>query len=239
MNRFVVAFLAASGVLALLFFYVPQIDLWMAGLFYTPGEGFVLQGSRAVDWLRRLMAWSTQLFVIAGLALLVANVVRQRLLKKATPLLASSRSVVYVLLALGLGPGLLVNGILKSHSGRARPNQVMPFGGNKQFTQAFALSDQCAANCSFVSGESAVGFFGLTFVFVAQRRRTAIAVASILLGLLLGFIRMGQGAHFFSDVIFSGVFTFLVSYLLYVWIFDDDKNEHSTDIIGGGRQSSA
>jgi lipid A 4'-phosphatase len=184
------------------------------------------------------MAWSTQLFVMAGLALLVANVVRRRLLKKATPLLATSRSVVYVLLALALGPGLLVNGILKSHSGRARPHQVMAFGGNKQFTQAFALSNQCAANCSFVSGESAVGFFGLTFVFVAQRRRKAIAVASILLGLLLGFVRMGQGAHFFSDVIFSGVFTFLVSYLLYVWVFADDKNK-STDIIGGDCQSSA
>ena len=33
MNRSVVVFLAASGLLAVLFFYVPQIDLWMAGLF--------------------------------------------------------------------------------------------------------------------------------------------------------------------------------------------------------------
>lgn len=239
MNRFVAVFLAASGLIAFVFFYVPQIDLWMAGLFYIPGKGFVLQGSRTAEWVRRIMTWSTELFVITSLALLAANVIRRYLLKKSTPLLASSRSIVYVLLALGLGPGLLVNGIIKSHSGRARPYQVVAFGGHKQFTQAFALSDQCAQNCSFVSGESAVGFFGLTFLFVAQRRRKTIAAASIVLGLLLGFIRMGQGAHFVSDVIFSGVFTFLVSYLLYLWIFARDRSGTSAGIIGGGCESSA
>jgi lipid A 4'-phosphatase len=225
MNRSIVVFLAASGLAGLLFFYLPQIDIWMAGLFYTPGEGFVLDGSHAVEWLRRVMAWSTTLLVMVALAILVTNIVRRYLLKKETPFFASTRSVIYVLLALGLGPGLLVNAVLKKYSGRARPHQVVAFGGNKQFTQAFAPSDQCTVNCSFVSGESAMGFFGLTFVFVARRRRKAIATASILLGLLLGFVRMGQGAHFFSDVIFSGVFTFLVSYLLYLLIIGDGKKE--------------
>jgi len=238
MNRFIVIFLAASGLLALLFFYFPQLDVWIAGLFYSPGKGFVLSESRPVRLLRRFMAWTPGLFVMLCSALLATNMIRRYLLNNDKPFLASTRCILYVLLALALGPGLVVNEI-KNHWGRARPYQIEAFGGNRQFTRAFALSDQCKTNCSFVSGDSAVGFFGLTFALVARRRRKAIAAASIFLGLLLGFVRMGQGAHFFSDVIFSGVFTFLVSYLLYLWIFARDRSRASAAIVGGGCESSA
>jgi lipid A 4'-phosphatase len=108
----------------------------------------------------------------------------------------------------------VINGIFKETWGRARPREVVEFGGNKKFTKAFVLSDQCKTNCSFVSGEASIGFYGLTLIFVARRKRKIIAFASLLAGSLIGLLRMSLGAHFLSDVIFSGVFTFLVSYLL-------------------------
>jgi lipid A 4'-phosphatase len=214
MKRVVVVFFALSVPLGFLFFYLPQIDLRAAGLLYHPSRGFVLAGSPTVELLRRVLMWSVALFVTVCLALLVINVVRLFLLKRDARFRLSNWSLIYVLLALGLGPGLVINGLFKAHWGRARPYQVAAFGGDKRFTPAFVMSDQCEKNCSFVSGEAAIGFFGLTFMFVAQRRRRMIAMASIVLGSLVGIARMSVGAHFLSDVIFSGVFTFLVSYLL-------------------------
>lgn len=65
------------------------------------------------------------------------------------------RRAAFVVLALALGPGLVVNAVLKEHVGRARPAQLETFGGEASFSPAWTLSDQCAENCSFVSGDVA------------------------------------------------------------------------------------
>jgi lipid A 4'-phosphatase len=111
-----------------------------------------------------------------------------------------------------------VNTILKDYCGRARPFQVSEFGGRRHFTPAFVITDQCKTNCSFVSGDASLGYFGLAFFFVTRRRRVVIASAAVLAGTLIGLVRMAQGAHFLSDVIFAAVFTFLAGWLLYFLI---------------------
>jgi lipid A 4'-phosphatase len=218
MNRFTLVFLSGCTVLGLLFFVVPEIDLRVAALFYTPAKGFLLEGDPAAKLVQPMLAWLIGSFVTICLALLaINNMSRLHSLKTKIPFRVFNWSVIYLLLALALGPGLVINGILKDHWGRARPREVVAFGGDKQFTKAFVLSDQCETNCSFVSGEAALGFYGLTFMFVVRRRRRkTIAIASVLIGSLIGLLRMSLGAHFLSDVIFSGLFTFLVSYLLYL-----------------------
>ena len=46
-----------------------------------------------------------------------------------------------MLFLLLLGPGLLVNVVLKDNStGRARPSQVLEFGGSHQFSSPFEIS---------------------------------------------------------------------------------------------------
>lgn len=45
------------------------------------------------------------------------------------------RHSLFLLLLLALGPGLLVNVILKNHLGRPRPQELIEFGGKQQFTQ--------------------------------------------------------------------------------------------------------
>jgi lipid A 4'-phosphatase len=218
MNRLGAVFLAGCTALGLLFFFVPEIDLRVAALFYTPANGFVLNSEPGVELVQPFLAWITGVFVMICFALFtINNVPRLHLLRTQVPFRVPNWSVIYLLLTLALGPGLLVNGILKQHWGRARPREVVAFGGDKQFTNAFVFSDQCKSNCSFVSGEASLGFFGLAFMFVAPlRRRKVIATISLMTGLLIGLVRMGVGAHFLSDVIFAGVFTYLVSYLLYL-----------------------
>jgi lipid A 4'-phosphatase len=220
MNQVHLLFLAGCTALGFLFFFVPEIDLRVAEIFYSPSTGFLLNGRPGVELVQLLLAWVTGSFVTICLALLTINNMPQlHRLRNKTPVKVPTLSIIYLLLTLALGPGLLVNGILKQHWGRARPREVVAFGGDKQFTNAFVFSDQCKSNCSFVSGEASLGFFGLAFMFVApQRRRKTIATASLLTGLLIGLVRMGVGAHFLSDVIFAGVFTYLVSYLLYLFL---------------------
>ena len=217
MDRRFLGFLSVCALLALLFFYVPDLDIAVASLFFSPNGSFRLDDDYAAGLLQLILPWITGSFATLCLGQLAINYIfRRHPLKPKMRFQASNRSVIFLLLALGLGPGLVVNGIFKDHWGRARPRDVVEFGGNKRFTAAFVLSDQCESNCSFVSGEAAIGFYGLAFMFVARRRRKAIVLASLLFGSLIGFVRMSRGAHFLSDVIFSGVFTFLVSYLLYL-----------------------
>lgn len=143
------------------------------------------------------------------IALLVVWAVRRR-----PPLGVSARGVLLFLLTLGLGWGLLVNEVSKNHSGRARPRNVAEFGGDRVFTPAFVPADQCERNCSFVSGHTAFVFSGFALALLARRRTAAILAVSAA-GALAGVARMMQGAHYLSDVVFSGVFMFAVAWLLH------------------------
>jgi lipid A 4'-phosphatase len=81
------------------------------------------------------------------------------------------------------------------------------FGGTKQFTPPLVVARQCRRNCSFVSGEASSTF--VTFYAAAvllPQWSLPLVVAGTIGGLLTGLIRMAQGAHFLSDVVFAGVF---------------------------------
>jgi len=214
MRRYFLLFLMLSVLLGILFFFVPVIDLWAAARFYDQHRGFIISNPSSGSALP-FLPWLAKVFVTACCLVFAVNIIRQYFLGKSVPLVASNRVIIFLLFTLGIGPGLIVNAVLKDHWGRARPFQVTEFGGNRQFTAAFVVSDQCPTNCSFVSGDASLGYFGLAFFFITRRRRTFVAGAAILAGTLLGLVRMAQGAHFLSDVIFSGVFTFLVAWLLY------------------------
>ena len=80
----------------------------------------------------------------------------------------------------------------------------LEFGGDKRFTPPLVVSDQCARNCSFVAGDPAFGFY-FTAWALALPAQAWLWPFAFALGLLLGLARIGMGAHFLSDVIYSGV----------------------------------
>jgi lipid A 4'-phosphatase len=112
-----------------------------------------------------------------------------------------------LLIVLAIGPGLIVNGILKEHWGRARPRDVTQFGGTRSFTPALVIADQCERNCSFSAGHPSAGFAlaALGYAYLSRRRRRGAILAATGFGLLIGFARVAAGAHFLSDVLFSGL----------------------------------
>ena len=108
----------------------------------------------------------------------------------------------------------VTNLALKDHWGRARPKQILEFGGNKSFTPALIPSNECSRNCSFVAGEPSstfAPFYAAAFV-IPQWSLTLVIVGTVC-GVVSGFVRIAQGAHFLSDVIFAGIFMMLIPIL--------------------------
>jgi lipid A 4'-phosphatase len=207
-------FFITSFLLALLFIFVPQIDIAVSSLFFTPTEGFFWAKEPIILFL---YAVPKPIVVAAALALfiLLIDLSFKKILFGIRPLI-----LFYFVAVMAIGPGLIVNTLLKEHWGRARPSQVTEFNGTKMFTPAFVLSNQCNSNCSFVSGHSG-GTFGLiALALLAKRRRTLAMASAIGLGSLVGLTRIIQGGHFLSDVIFSFVFVYLTAKILYTLTFE-------------------
>ena len=123
--------------------------------------------------------------------------------------------LAFVVIAGVLGPGMVVNWVFKENWQRARPYQVENFGGAQQFTRAAIITDQCDNNCSFVSGHVACGVFLVSLGLVHRRRQRVWAALGIASGLVIGFARMADVAHWLSDVLWAFPITLLTSWL--VW----------------------
>jgi lipid A 4'-phosphatase len=114
---------------------------------------------------------------------------------------------LFYCLLLILGPGLLVNGVLKPHWGRPRPNNVDQFGGERQFLPVLDLG-RGQDEASFPSGHASMGFYLMAPAFVYFRRRRRAALGFLLLGLIsgtvIGVARVVAGGHFPSDIVWAG-----------------------------------
>jgi lipid A 4'-phosphatase len=119
------------------------------------------------------------------------------------------------MLSLLLGIGALVHGVFKDHWGRPRPNEVTAFAGPHAFVPALHRSSACTRNCSFVSGHAATGFalIGLG-MFAAPRRRWQWWLMGTAAGTAIGVMRVAQGRHFASDIVFSLLIMWGTSLLL-------------------------
>jgi lipid A 4'-phosphatase len=208
----IIAYAALFAVAAALFSIAPGIDLWAGGLFYRAGGGFFLGDWGPIRAIYALVPHLTEAMIIGVPALFLLGLLRHRTIWR-----IDARAAVFLLLALALGPGLLVNTLLKDHWGRARPSQVTEFGGTQHFTPALLPADQCARNCSFPAGHPAIGFSLVSFAFLlhAPRRRRLAIGSAVAAGAVIGAARMAQGGHFLSDVVFAGLLVVATSWLLH------------------------
>jgi lipid A 4'-phosphatase len=202
-TRAIVALVLAIAVAAVLFVGFPALDLAISQAVYLGERRFWLTDSafaQAVNRATPKVVWATSVAIILAMAAGVAWRV---------PGLAFRR-MLFLALSFALGPGLVVNGVLKAFWGRARPNDVAEFGGAAQFSPALIPADQCGSNCSFVSGDVAVAFAFVAVALVLPARwRGAGVTAALLLGTGVAALRLMQGAHFLSDVVFAALFTLL------------------------------
>jgi lipid A 4'-phosphatase len=201
---------------AILFIVFPGIDLGVAGFFYEPPRNFFLGAS----WIGRFfdgdVHYAMEYFLILLVFLFLYGLYRGRPVWRLTP-----KRFLFVALSIALGAGLLTNVIFKDSWGRARPSQIIEFGGNKQFSPPFMRSSQCDKNCSFVSGDASLAASFMAFAVIADRNRRKWWMGLGGFTALVGLMRMARGSHFLSDVTFAVIFTLMVVFTLERLIIED------------------
>lgn len=203
----------------------PGIDIAVSALFFDDAtRSFPFRVHPLGEFARKTLP--IFLFAAAGLIGLAgaASAALKRPVAGIRPPMA-----LLVVASLALGPGLMVNLILKDNWGRARPSTIAEFNAGhqpaRQYTPALVMSDQCPDNCSFPSGHAALGFWTVSLALLAPpgRRRAALA-AAFAFGAAMGLVRIAQGGHFISDVAFSGVIVVGMTMGLYRLIRPDDRS---------------
>jgi lipid A 4'-phosphatase len=206
--------LAVALVAGLAFGLYPQLDLALVAPFHDPASGWVV-GGRGWLLVRNAASWIIALIAAPAAIALVGRVVRPH---KTT--LICARAALLMLLTLALGPGLLANVILKDNWGRPRPIDVTEFGGSFKFVPWWDPRGGCPKNCSFVAGEPSGAFWTLAPAALTPPHWRALAYgAALTFGTAVGLLRAGGGGHFISDVIFAGVFMFLLIWVMHRILF--------------------
>lgn len=139
---------------------------------------------------------------------------------------------IIFILTMIIGPGIIVNAVLKDHWGRPRPREITHFGGSKEFMHPWQYSKQNGE--SFPSGHTSMGFmFGIPFLFFRRNNKVVaytVLVGGVLVGLLMGYARIKAGGHFLSDTIWAGGIVWMTAIAL-SWIFKlDDPLEDYKDM---------
>jgi len=202
--------LAIAVVAGLAFGLYPQLDLDLVSPFYDPATGWAVAG-RGWVLVRNLAAWLIALIAAPAAVALLGKIVRPHKTALMPP-----RHALLMLLTLALGPGLLANTILKDNWGRPRPIEVTEFGGPLKFLPWWDPRGPCPKNCSFIAGEPSGAFWTLAPAALTPPQWRALAYgAALVFGAAIGLVRAGGGGHFFSDVVFAGVFMFLLIWVMH------------------------
>ncbi len=204
-TRLLAGSLAALAFAGLVFALWPWLDIRAAALFYA-GDGRFIGQTAAGEAVRRLFSL-TPLVVLGVMAALY--LARKAGLKRLWA--PNGAGLLMMALSLALGPGLLVNTLLKDHSHRPRPYALREFGGSATFRPWFLFDGSCVKNCSLASGEGASAFWTTAPALLAPIPvRTAALAAALIFATATSLLRMAFGGHFLSDTILAALLTWLV-----------------------------
>lgn len=191
---------------SLFFLAFPGIDPWVSSLFHFGRAGFAAENVAFLRDVRHLGPFLVRVIAIVSVTVLVI-----KLLVPGRPPLMPLRQPLFLLSTLILGPGVLVNLILKDNWGRPRPRNVEEFGGDLPFQPVWKITDHCDSNCSFVSGEASAAMWLVSVAFLVPAGWRKPVLAFILpLGLILSVNRIAFGGHFLSDTLISWGVTLLL-----------------------------
>jgi membrane-associated PAP2 superfamily phosphatase len=159
---------------------------------------------RMAMWVRSYGPWPA-----TGVSLLALGVLALSVAPKLRPRLAFWRELAVVwVLTLAIGSGLITNMLLKEYAERPRPREVVELGGGHAYRAPFTLP-QGERGKSFPAGHPTMGFIFAALYWPLRRLGKPNAAAYALggglaFGAVIGLGRMLAGAHFFTDVVWSG-----------------------------------
>lgn len=225
-------------VAATLPFLSPSLDFRIMSWVYQPDldqHPWPLKFNRSIVALYTFGTLPALFTVLIALGILVAARYRRNLLHW-------RRYVVFLLLTLALGPGLLVNTLFKDNWGRPRPRMVSEFRGRMDY-HCFYDKGPKEHGKSFPCGHSSMGYYFVVLYFLARRRhkllRLSLLAGAMVYGTLIGFARMAAGAHFPSDVLWSAVMPCLAAWGLYYFILKIPYHEDHRVVAEGASGGQA
>lgn len=212
-------------------FWIPawRLDFQISNFFYQPScspQGWLLD----CHALYRALFYSSipaisVLILLAGVAVVFWR--PKTLAYKRLRLRMAYFVIVFV-----LGSGLFVNAIFKDHWGRPRPVQTQEFGGKAIYVPPGKLVLNSEGR-SFPSGHSSVGFAFLALWFIWRREQSDWAWWGLGFGLLFGYAiglaRMSVGAHYLSDVLWSGWMMAGAAWLVYYPLMNMPRREQALE----------
>lgn len=201
-------------------FWWTDLDSQMAAIFYEPGNAEQPWPYQQVSFVKILYDYAFPFTVISGLTALTVFVAghfhhyTRRFRRKA----------LYILLVIALGPGVVVNLVVKDHWGRPRPVHVQRFGGQYEYVPPVKIGH--TPEKSFVCGHCSVGYTFFVLYFLSQNHKAMYFGLTLALAWTMGVTRMTSGGHFLSDILWSGYLVFLVAFALYYGWFVRVKPGH-------------
>lgn len=220
--------LGLFAVVGVVFGLYPELDLWLAGLFFdAETKTFPWKAAKAANFARDAAMWIAWGFAAPSIVALVVKLARPD-----RPLLVRGRTVMFLLVTMALAAGILTNLTFKSHWGRPRPIFVTEFAGTSKFVPWWDPRGDCPKNCSFFSGEGATAYWTFAPAALAPAPWRPLAyAAAFTFGTVTSGLRMAFGGHFFTDVAIAGLVTFLAIWLMYGYIYRWSKTKLSDERI--------
>lgn len=124
---------------------------------------------------------------------------------------------------------LVVNVVLKDHTGRPRPREITQFNGAWEYKPVLKAGLPGRGH-SFPCGHCSIAFT-LTSGIVFWRRSRKFALSSLSVGLAYGILmsiaRIAQGGHFLSDALWSLGIVWLTLMALYYFVFQPPRTENN------------
>lgn len=211
MNRMEKKLYITSLIAAFVLIAISQVDLWISGLFYNTQTAFPLRYEPFYAFIHK--EWPICIYALLALT---AGLWLSGKIKKNAVFAIKNKTFAFVMASFVLIPGLIVNGIFKCLWGRARPNQIIEFGGDKDFSAPLVIAGQCGSNCSFPSGHAALAFWTIALALILPKKiRPYGVVAALAMGVVVSYARIAQGAHFFTDTMFSLVIVVPLVFLMW------------------------
>jgi membrane-associated PAP2 superfamily phosphatase/protein-S-isoprenylcysteine O-methyltransferase Ste14 len=189
------------------------VDMGVTRSFYdASGHGFPWRHQAFVDAMGQFVVW----LLPVGSALFCGGAAMLSYRAKA---IASARSVLWALFAAFCLIPLLAGG-LKHYTALPRPFSLAVFGGYVDLPSGFWAAAHQPGGGALPSVHAAVGFSVLALYFAGWalgngRMRWLGLAGGLLLGSFFGALRIMQGAHFLSQVMWSLAFVWCVCSVLF------------------------
>ncbi len=218
----VTAGLFVLGVVGTLILSATGWDLsWPASVYSAGAEHGGWAYARDLPW-RRIYDYGelpTIFLAIGALAVIIAEMLGKIRTDYRKPCMV-------ILLTVILGPGLIVNGVIKPLWGRSRPADIVQFGGSGEYRAVWQLGKPGDGR-SLPSGHCASAF-SIAALAAFYPWHPWFGVSMLLGGIAYGFLtgaaRVVQGGHYPTDVLWAGVIVLMLISLLYYVVFRIPEN---------------